>query len=66
MKQTSGHRWAAIDPDAKYFLEFEGRRDSISFVGDRRPGKGKRFYLVGLGPRLPGPERTAGDASEAH
>jgi len=51
--QTSGHRWPAIDPDSKYFLEFEGRRDVISFVSDGRPGKGKRFYLVGLGPRVP-------------
>ena len=60
VKQTSGHRWAAIDPDAKYFLEFEGRRDSISFVGDGRPGKGKRFYLVGLGPRLLSPDANPG------
>jgi hypothetical protein len=50
--QTSPHKWPAIDPDAKYFLKFDGRCDSISFVGNDRPGRGKRFYLVGLGPRI--------------
>jgi hypothetical protein len=57
--QTSGHKWPAIDPDAKYFIEFEDRRDSISFVNADRPRRGKRFYLVGLGPRLESAEGLA-------
>jgi hypothetical protein len=63
VRQTSAHKWPAIDPDAKYVLEFEDSRDLIAFVGDGRPGKGWRFYLVGLGPRLPGPDATDSDSS---